>query len=82
MYKQIETDNPFVDGKGRQINPIATLADEYGGRVQVTEDDHCIRCFLARNLPKQEGETYYEPISYLFPELFEFLKTLETPKHA
>lgn len=85
MYKQVETDKPFVDGYGRHIEPIATLADEYGGRVQVTEDDHCIVCFLAVNpgrLNPGVTKTFYKHIIYLFPELFEFLKTLKTPKYA
>jgi len=88
MYEQVETDKPFVDCKGLHINPIATLADQYGGRVQITEDDHqCIVCYLTHFsveyiAPVQQVEARYEPITGLFPELFEFLKTLKTPVSA
>ena len=84
MYQQVETDKPFVDWKNRHIKPIATLASEHGGRVQITEDDHCIVCFLAHNpgrLHPEIEQTYYTPIDHLFPELFDFLKTMETPSY-
>lgn len=85
MYKPVEADKPFTDGKGRRFKPIATLASEHGGRVQITEDDHCIVCFLAHNPSHNRPEikkTFYAPITHLFPELFNFLKTMETPRYA
>lgn len=87
MYKQIDTDKPFTDCTGRHIEPIATLSNGYGDRVQITEDDHCIVCFLTTysleyKVAVEQVDAEYKPITHLFPELFEFLKMLPTPQYA
>jgi len=41
MYQQVETDKEIVWDSESGIQPVATLADEYGGRMQIVVDDHC-----------------------------------------
>jgi len=73
MYKQEITDN-VVFSKGRSdIYPVATLADEYGGRCQIAIDDHCYVLYLKRD----DG---YILTSHIFREAFEVLRSLPDPK--
>jgi hypothetical protein len=72
MYKQIETDEKAVLDNGVEFTPIATLADESGGRCQISKDDHC---YILR-LKQSDGR--YKTTPYIFPEAFEVLKTLPT----
>jgi hypothetical protein len=72
MYKQIETDEKAVLDNGVEFTPIATLANEYGGRCQISIDDHC---YILR-LKQSDGRYITTP--YIFPEAFEVLKTLPT----
>ena len=76
MYKQIETDESATLYNGAEMTPIATLADEYGGRCQITIDDHCYKLSL-----KQSDGTY-KTTPYIFPEAFEVLKTLPSLQSA
>jgi len=72
MYKQIETDKSFQwdNNDGSFDTPLATLADEWGGRAQITVDDHCYVILLrGRN-----GR--YKQTAWIFPEAFDVLKTL------
>lgn len=69
MYKQVETDKTAVLDNGVEFNPVATLADENGGRCQISIDDHCYKITL-----KRDG--LYYPTPYIFPEAFLVLKTL------
>ena len=39
MYKVVETDKQILWNS--VCTPLLTLADEYGGRAQIVEDDHC-----------------------------------------
>ena len=71
MYKQVETDAEIEGGK---YNPVATLADEYGGRVQIVNDDHCFVLML------RHGDGSYQSTAWIFREAFEVLKTLPSPK--
>ncbi len=73
MYKQIDTDGPCVLENGAEFVPIATLADEHGGRCQVSIDDHC---YVLRLL---QSNGMYKTTSWIFGEAFEVLKKLPTP---
>ncbi len=70
MYKQIETDKERVLDNGAVFAPVATLADENGGRCQISIDDHCYVLRL-----KQEDGTYKQT-AWIFKEAFNVLKTL------
>ena len=70
MYKQVETDQNAVLDNEVEFTPVATLSDEYGGRCQISIDDHCYKLSL-----KQEDGTY-KTTSYIFPEAFLVLRKL------
>jgi len=69
MYKQVETDKDATLYNGVKFTPVATLADESGGRAQIHIDDHCYVLTLQRD----QG---YVNTPWIFPEAFEVLKTL------
>lgn len=70
MYRQVETDEKAVLDNGVEITPLATLADEHGGRCQIVIDDSCYKI----TLKQKDGK--YKGTSWIFPEAFEVLKTL------
>ena len=70
MYKKIETDKKANLDNDAEFTPVATLADEYGGRAQISIDDHC---YILR-LKQKDGR--YKSTPWIFPEAFEVLKTL------
>lgn len=76
MYKQVETDKNAVLDNGAEFTPIATLANEYGGRCQISIDDHC---YILR-LKQSDGK--YKTTAWIFPEAFEVLKTLPSLQPA
>lgn len=76
MYKQVETDKNAVLDNGVEFTPVATLADEYGGRCQISIDDHC---YILR-LKQSDGK--YKTSAWIFPEAFEVLKTLPSLQPA
>jgi len=76
MYKQVETDSIAILDNDVQFNPVATLADEYGGRCQISIDDHCYKLSL------KQSDGKYKTTPYIFPEAFEVLKTLPSLKMA
>ena len=76
MYKQVETDQNAILDNGVEFTPVATLADEYGGRCQISIDDHCYILRL-----KQSGGKY-KTTAWIFPEAFEVLKTLPSLQPA
>lgn len=76
MYKQVETDQNAVLDNGVEFTPVATLADEYGGRCQISIDDHC---YILR-LKQSDGK--YKTTARIFPEAFEVLKTLPSLQPA
>ena len=90
MYKQIETDKSFWTESGSQEIPIATLADEHGGRCQIAIDDHCYVLFLKRGKPNTKQimdkferliiDEFYTTTPWIFPEAFDVLKNLPMPK--
>ena len=76
MYKQVETDKNAVLDNGVEFTPTATLANEYGGRCQISIDDHC---YILR-LKQSDGK--YKTTAWIFPEAFEVLKTLPSLQPA
>jgi hypothetical protein len=80
MYQQVETDKKVNwNDRGCVAFPVATLADEHGGRQQITVDDHC---FMLLNKRAQENFGDVEPVyvetSWWNREAIEVLKTLPT----
>jgi hypothetical protein len=81
MYSIIKTDSTIKwEGKNgeRSITPILTLADEYGGRCQIIIDDHCYKIMIKTQPVDDSFEELYEPTCYIFREVFEALKTLDS----
>ena len=75
-YKQVKTDKAITwTREGNLIDPIATLADEHGGRAQIIEDDHCYVLLIER-------DGIYQTSQHLFPEAVDMIKKLQTPKYA
>jgi hypothetical protein len=74
MYKQIETDKIAILDNGTEFYPVATLVDEFGGRCQISIDDHCYILHL------KQCNNRYKNTSWIFPEAFEVLKKLPSPK--
>lgn len=72
-YKRVETDKKIVLDSGSEVIPVATLADESGGRAQITVDDGCYMLNLL-----QEDDTY-KYTAWVFPEAHEVLKDLGNP---
>ncbi len=73
MYKPVATDNSCYTTNGSSFLPVATLADEHGGRCQISIDDHCYVIKL-----KQEDDLY-KNTNHIFNEVFEVLKYLPNP---
>ena len=73
MYKQVFTDKECILDNDTKCFPVATLADESGGRVQVTIDDHC----NVLRLKKTDGR--YKATPYIFKEAFDLLVTMSPP---
>lgn len=76
-YKQVKTDKSYIldndDIGGLECEPVATLADEYGGRVQIDIDDHCYVLLLKRSNGR------YKYTNWIFKEAFQVLKMLPDP---
>jgi hypothetical protein len=75
MYKLQETPDETIRWEsGGESSPIATLADQYGGRAQICIDDHCYVLLL------QHGKTHkYKVTSWWFREAVEVLQNLPLP---
>jgi hypothetical protein len=82
MYQQVETDNKVQrinwGNHTYTTNPVATLADEYGGRLQITVDDHCFILLVKRSKEFNDIEPVYVPTHWWNREAIEVLKTLPT----
>ena len=83
MYRQVETDKAAPWGYKRSapnaefnmVEPIATLADEDGGRIQIILDDQCYVVLL------KNGETgVYDTMTWLNDAVIALLKTLTLPR--
>lgn len=72
MYKRVKRDGMFVTENGGTCLSVATLADEYGGRVQIAMDDGCYVLYVQR-------EKGYRMISHIFPEAHAVLSRLRPP---
>ena len=70
MYKQVETDKEIRKNNGVLVNPVATLADEYGGRCEIYIDDHCYVLCL------RQEDSNYKNTPWIFREAHNVLKTL------
>ena len=90
MYKQVETDEEATLYNGAKFEPVATLADEYGGRCQIDLDDGCYVLCLRREgaydgtVPAEgdediKGDHHYIRTAWIFPEAFEVLRNLPPP---
>lgn len=73
-YKRVETDEGYSTGSGSVSTPVATLADEYGGRAQIGIDDHCYVLYLLQ----EDGS--YKHTAWIFPEAYDVLKDLPNPE--
>ena len=91
MYKQIETDKEAIFHTGGVFHPVATLADESGGRLQIALDDGCYVLCLRQDgaydgtTPAEgeehvKGDCHYIWATHIFPEAFEVLRTLPPPR--
>ena len=72
-YKRVETDESYSTGSDSISTPVATLADEYGGRAQIGVDDGCYVLYLLQ----EDGS--YKHTAWIFPEAHEVLKDLPDP---
>jgi len=72
MYKRVKTDESAILDNGVTFYPVATLADESGGRCQISIDDDC----YVLSLKREEG---YIWTNHIFPEAFNVLETLPGP---
>ena len=68
-YKQVPTDKTFQWDNGSTGTPVATLADEHGGRVQIIIDDGCYLIMIKR-------PNGYRQSAWIFHEAHNVLKTL------
>lgn len=75
-YKRVETDESYFTGSDSVSTPIATLADEWGGRAQIGIDDGCYVLYLLQ----EDGS--YKHTAWIFPEAHEVLKDLPDPEEV
>lgn len=81
MYKEVKTEQA-VNRNGDELNPIATLKDEYGGVAHIGIDDHCYVLYLQKTenigatVAQSKDITFCVGVTHIFPEAFEILKTL------
>ncbi len=72
-YTQVQADDSIETTNGEKYPPVATLADEYGGRAQIILDDGCYVVCLRR------AGNVYAPTSWIFREAWEVLVKLDPP---
>jgi len=73
MYMlQEKPDEKIIMDNDEIAHPVATLADEYGGRAQVVVDDHC----YVLHLKQEDGR--YKHTAWWFREAVEALRQLPT----
>jgi len=71
-YIQVKTDKEFFTEGGQNI-PLVTLANKYGGRVQIANDDSCYVLYLRQSNGK------YKSSSYWFSEAHKAVSELPDP---
>jgi len=74
MYERVKTDKECRLENNETFTPVATLEDEYGGKCQISIDDHCYVLRL-----RQDGGKY-RTTPFIFREAFLVLATLDAPK--
>lgn len=79
MYKQVETEKVCYTTNVTEFHPIATLADEFGGKCQIAIDDGCYVIYNKVGEFKDYGNACYKLTYHIFGEVFDVLKTLPTP---
>ena len=77
MYKKVAKDKQFVTEGGGYMEPVVTLADEYGGRAQIAIDDACYVIYLNVG----DGGSYRRT-SWIFDEALNALKILPPPRET
>lgn len=81
MYRIVETDKEAT--WNGIVTPLLTLADEYGGRAQIVEDDHCLILLLKGGVDTEATGYGYKPSYWWFPEAVEAMRGLGyTPKRG
>lgn len=78
MYKRVETDREIKLVNNEKVNPVATLADRGGGRIQIVVDDYCYVLYLKITNPLYKN--MYKPTLYISKEVLEVLKILPSPE--
>lgn len=78
-YKKVKTDDA-TSLRGRTVSPVATLADEHGGRAQIVIDDHCYMLLIKQSKDSAAGAGYYTATPWWFREAVEVLKDLPLPE--
>ena len=74
MYLVVPTDKRIQSESGGYSTPLMTLADEYGGRAQIVEDDHCLVLML------RQSDNTYKSTTHWFSEAILALRLLLWPK--
>lgn len=74
MYQQVETAKSVTLDNGSIAEPVASLKDEYGGESHIIIDDGC---YVLVNMADDGGKI----VSWIYPEAFEVLKTLPSPRN-
>jgi len=80
MYKIVQTDEEVHLENGEKAKPVLTLADEWGGRAQIINDDHCYVLLLKREPVFPLVGPIYIKTSWWFREAVQALKTLPDPE--
>ena len=74
--ERVETDESYTTVSGSVSTPVATLADEWGGRAQIGVDDGCYVLYLIQ----EDGS--YKRTAWIFSEAHEVLKDLLDPEEV
>jgi hypothetical protein len=74
MFKSKKPAKKFVDGRGTEWTPIATLKDEHNGVCHVVIDDGCYVAYLYNEA------SGFVPTHYIFPELHKELSEMPAPE--
>ena len=75
MYKQVKTDSKITMSVSKSIvTPLKTLKDDFGGVVQIINDDNCYVICIKNKYEE------YTPTTHIFKEVFDALLELPSPK--
>ena len=77
MYEQVQAHDQVRLRNGTPITPVATLEDEHGGRAHIWIDDHCYQLGVEQlHRGNVHPPNYVVPVTHIFPEAFQVMKTL------